>query len=117
RRTLRAAVAAPHTAFACGDLVHGSSARDRRHRFIDDIVVWIGVLVAMLEQQPLCATTFTTHPHQDPSTFEPLAVEHDFQISALVTFSKRLHSTAPFGLVRSAVQQHDGAAAILSLRN
>src|SRR5580698_2037075 len=98
------------------DLRHGPP---RRHRTIlreqPVRAARLRVCVAMFDQQPvvaLAAIPIIAHSHQDPAAVQSLAVEREFQISAL---ERRLRILTPFGDPEPPIPQLHRTAAVLAL--
>ena len=106
----------PLAAATGGDLLDGAAAHHRRGHLLQHIRVARAArrLVIRLDQQPgiLLVLRPLAHAHQMPSAFELLAVEPEVQAALaiiLVWIALRIPA--------AAIPDHDGAAAILTLRD
>ena len=72
--------------------------------------------IALLDEEPvltLLRRRLAAHPHEGPSAVQLLALEGEFHRAAAV----RCRGVALLGAPGAAVPQHDGAAAVLTLRD
>ena len=88
--------------------------------FGDDVGAGLGVLIAMLDEEPLrLVLGAAPRAHEHPRAVHALAVHHDLEIAFLVAAPQRgigitlVHC----GCVRAAIPEHDRAAAVLALRD
>ena len=104
--------------FAVGNLLHRAAGGDRAILAEHGLAARVrGVCVAMLDQQPigaLAAELIAAHAHQDPTALELVTLQREFQIARLQCVLGAFHA---LGNPEAAVPQHDGAAAVLTLRN
>ena len=98
--------------------------RDLRHRsprghgaiLFQDVVglAFLGEFVAVLDQEPvgaLAAVAVALHPHQHPAAVQLVAMQREFQVALLEA------AIGIIGFPGAAIPQHDGAAAILVVRD
>src|SRR5690606_14528605 len=99
-----------------GDLGQAATRRDAQRELAGQRVrVVTGVLVTLLDQQPVLAFLLRprAHAHEHPAAAHALAVRHETQL-ALLECPLRVVLR---GLPGAAVPQHHRAAAVLSLRD
>ena len=108
-----------------GDLLQGPSRGDRLGILQKRVLVaLVGELVAMLDQQPVCAAILTIgatattlvavplHAHQHPAAMQTLALEDEFQVAFLQPLVR-----VALGQPVAAIPELHRAAAILAFGN
>src|SRR5262245_54049058 len=107
-------------AFAGSNLLHVATGGDRAILVGDRIAVVTGICIAVFDQKPVVAAAAVAlailpHAHQHPAALELLARKGEFQLA----LAKGLFRFDPIVLRRpeATIPYHDGATAILSLRN
>ena len=99
----------------CAICVH-RSPRGHGAILFQDVVglALFGEFVTVLDQEPvgaLAAVAVALHPHQHPAAVQLVAVQGEFQVALLEA------ALGIIGFPGAAIPQHDGAAAILVVRN
>ena len=102
-------------ALALRDLRHRSSRSHGAILFQDVVgLAFLGEFVAVLDQEPvgaLAAVAVALHPHQHPAAVQLVAMQREFQVALLEA------ALGIIGFPDAAIPQHDGAAAILVVRD
>src|SRR4029077_14799791 len=100
-------------AFACGDLIHGASRRDRSIVIKNIVVVaFPRIFVTMFDQEPigaLSAVAVVAYAHQHPAAMQLVAVQREFKVALLEPLLRIV------GFPITAVPELYGAATILAL--
>jgi len=72
----------------------------------------------VLDQKPLATPALiAANAYEHPAALQPLAVQHDLEVTALVTVTKRFLAASVLRVVRAAIPQHHRSAAVLTLGN
>src|SRR6185437_637225 len=103
-----------------GNLLHAPPRGDRRREFADDIRTAFGVLIVMLDQQPLRTIRRAAPcPHEHPRAVQALAVKNELQIAISITALERfrLIITRRVTRERAPIPEHDGTTTVLPLGN
>src|SRR6266700_312856 len=104
---------------ACGNLLHGAPGGDRTILLGDRIAVLTGICVAVLDQKPVVAAAAVAlailpHAHQHPAALQFLAGNGELQLALAKSASGVARD---FRVPQAPIPYHDGAAAILPLRD